>query len=222
MLRLKLDPRTKLILTLTYISLLVLTQTLPALLVELAFLAVLLAFLGLGRAWLRALRLVLTMAAIVFVISLLSFGLAVALTTSMRLMALVTTFFVFFQTTWPEDLGNGLVKMGVPYVFAFILTGAMQFVPIMARKIQDIVDAQRARGIPLEWGLTGWRYIPALLTPLLIQSLKLSDELAEAMESRGFGCPNRTFMWEYRVQSREYGLMAGAIAVVAAVWWLGF
>lgn len=216
-----LDPRTKLILTLTYASLLVLTQALPALLAELAFLAVLLAFLGLGRAWLRALRLVLTMTAIVFAISIFTFDLTVALTTSVRLVALVTTFFVFFQSTLPEDLGNGLVKMGVPYVFAFILTGAMQFVPVMARKIRDIVDAQRARGIPLEWRLTGWRYVPALLTPLLIQSLKLSDELAEAMESRGFGRPGRTFLWEYRVKSWEYGLMAGAIAMVAAIGWLG-
>jgi len=218
--RLNLDPRTKLILALTYAGLLVLTQALPALLVESAFLTVLIAFLGLGRAWLRALRLVLPMTAIVFAISTFTFDLTVALTTSVRLVALVTTFFVFFQTTLPEDLGNGLVKMGVPYAFAFILTGAMQFVPVMARKIQDIGDAQRARGIPLEWSLTGWRYIPAMLGPLLIQSLRLSDELAEAMESRGFGRPGRTFLREYRVKIWEYGLMAGAIAVVAAVWWL--
>jgi energy-coupling factor transport system permease protein len=215
-----LDPRTKLILALDYAAILILTQALSALLAELALLAVLIALLGLGRAWLQALRLVLAMAAIVFVISLLTFDLIIALTTSVRLVALVSTFFVFFQTTLPEDLGNGLVKMGVGYAFTFILTGAMQFVPVMARKIQDIVDAQRARGIPLGWDLAGGRHIPALLTPLLIQSLKLSDELAEAMESRGFGCPGRTSMREYRVRPWEYGLIAGAIVVVAVVWWL--
>jgi len=237
--KLNLDPRTKLILALAYAAILILTQALPALLAELALLAILIALLSLSsplsplklwRAWLRALRLVLAMTAIVFTISILAFDLTIALTTSTRLVALVTTFFIFFQTTLPEDLGNGLVKMGVPYAFTFILTGAMQFVPVMARKIQDIVDAQRARGIPLPplssplsplgWDLAGWRHIPALLTPLLIQSLKLSDELAEAMESRGFGRPGRTFMREYRVRGWEYGLMAGAIGVVAVVWWL--
>jgi energy-coupling factor transport system permease protein len=215
-----LDPRTKLILALAYAAILILTQALPALLAELALLAALIVLLGLGQAWLPALRLVLAMTAIVFAISLLAFDLATALTTSVRLVALVTAFFLFFQTTLPEDLGNGLVKMGVPYVFTFILTGAMQFVPVMARKIQDIVDAQRARGIPLGWDLAGWRHIPALLTPLLIQSLKLSDELAEAMESRGFGRPGRTFMREYQVKPWEYGLIAGAIGIVAIVWWL--
>jgi energy-coupling factor transport system permease protein len=215
-----LDPRTKLILALAYAAILILTQALPALLAELALLAALIVLLGLGQAWLPALRLVLAMTAIVFAISLLAFDLATALTTSVRLVALVTAFFLFFQTTLPEDLGNGLVKMGVPYVFTFILTGAMQFVPVMARKIQDIVDAQRARGIPLGWDLAGWRHIPALLTPLLIQSLKLSDELAEAMESRGFGRPGRTFMREYQVKPWEYGLIAGAIGIVAVVWWL--
>ena len=215
-----LDPCTKLILAVAYAAVLVLTQALPALLAELAFLALLIACLRLGRAWLRTLRLVLVMTAIVSAISLLAFDLTIALTTGVRLVALVTTFFVFSQTTLPEDLGNRLVKMGVPYAFTFIMTSAMQFVPIMARKIQDIVDAQRARGIPLGWDLAGWRYIPALLTPLLIQSLRLSDELAEAMESRGFGCPGRTFMREYRVRNWEYGLIAGAIVVVIAVWWL--
>ncbi|MFQ6058855.1 MAG: energy-coupling factor transporter transmembrane component T family protein [Anaerolineae bacterium] len=218
--QLNLDPRTKLILALAYAAILILTRALPALLAELALLAVLIALLGLGRVWLRALRLVLAMTAIVFAISLLAFDLTVALTTSVRLVALVTTFFVFFQATLPEDLGNGLVKMGVPYAFTFILTGAMQFVPVMARKIQDIVDAQRARGIPLGWDLAGWRHIPALLTPLLIQSLKLSDELAEAMESRGFGRSGRTFMREYRVKSWEYGLMALAVGLVIGVWYV--
>ena len=215
-----LDPRTKLILAVDYAAILILTQALPALLAELALLVALILLLGLGRAWLRALRLVLTMAAIVFAISLLAFDLTIALVTGARLVALVTTFFVFFQITLPEDLGNGLVKMGVPYTFTFILTVAMQFVPVMVRKVQEIVDAQRARGIPLGWDLAGGRHIPALLTPLLIHSLKLSDELAEAMESRGFGRPGRTSMREYKVRGWEYGLMIGAIAVVAVVWWL--
>jgi energy-coupling factor transporter transmembrane protein EcfT len=40
------------------------------------------------------------------------------------------------------------------------------------------------------------------------------------MESRGFGRPGRTFMREYQVKPWEYGLIAGAIGIVAVVWWL--
>ncbi len=211
-----LDPRTKLIMAVAYAVVLILSDRLALLLAELAVVVLLLLLLGLGRTWVRTLRLVLAMTAIVFVISLVSFDLHVALTTCIRLIALVITFFVFFQTTAPEDLGNGLVKMGIPYPFAFILTGAMQFVPVMTRKVRDIVDAQRSRGIPVGWDLTGWRYLPALLTPLLVQSLKLSDELAEAMESRGFGRPGRTFMHQYRMRAVDWGILMVAAGVVTA------
>ncbi len=213
-----LDPRTKLFLAVAYTALVIKAGSIVWLAAGLALLAALALTLGLGRVWLRHLRLVLVMMAIVVAISWLSFDLTVAIMAGLRLVVIISTFFLFFQTTLPEDLGNALVKMGVPYAFAFILTSSMQFVPVISRKVHNVIDAQRSRGIRLERDLASLRNYPALLAPLLIQSFKLSDELAEAMESRGFGRPGRTFMREYRLRAADWGVLLGAIAVLGAVW----
>jgi energy-coupling factor transporter transmembrane protein EcfT len=55
------------------------------------------------------------------------------------------------------------------------------------------------------------------MAPLLIQAFQLADELAEAMESRGFGRPGRTFMREYRLRAVDWGLMVAAVGVLAVV-----
>jgi energy-coupling factor transport system permease protein len=58
------------------------------------------------------------------------------------------------------------------------------------------------------------------MAPLLIQAFQLADELAEAMESRGFGRPGRTFMHQYRMRAVDWGVLviaAGAVAAAALV-----
>lgn len=61
---------------------------------------------------------------------------------------------------------------------------------------------------------------PALLVPLLISSFQLADELAEAMEARGFGSPHRTFAVKYHLQWRDYGLLLVAlISLISLAFW---
>jgi energy-coupling factor transport system permease protein len=212
-----LDPRTKLLLAIAYTAFLIKANSLVWLTAGLANLAGLVLILGLGGAWLRHLRLILVMTAIVVVISWLSFDLTVAILAGLRLMTIVSTFFLFFQTTLPEDLGNALVKMGVPYAFAFILTSSMQFVPVISKKVRNIIDAQRSRGIRLERDVISLQNYPALLAPLLIQSFKLSDELAEAMEARGFSRPGRTFLSDYRLQALDWLVLAGVVVTLLVI-----
>jgi energy-coupling factor transport system permease protein len=219
---LPLDPRTKLAVAVSYTIILMLTSRLELLVIGLAAVAVVVVALDLFHTWLQMLRLALVMTAIVFAISLLSFGLTTALTTSVRLLAVVTTFFIFFHTTAPEDLANVMVKMGSPYAFAFILSTGMQFVPVIQRRLAQVRDAQRARGIRLEADLASLPNYPALLVPLLISSFQLADELAEAMESRGFGSPHRTFATKFRLGWRDYGLLLlAAISLTSVVCWRG-
>jgi energy-coupling factor transport system permease protein len=171
-----------------------------------------------GRVYLRWLPAVVLMAASWFALSLLS-GTDVrgALWASVRLLALALAFFLFFRTTAPEDLGNALVHSGLPYEVAFVMSVGMQFVPVLARKAQHVIDAQRARGIPLEPGLRALRHYPALMGPVLIQAFQLADELAEAMEARGFGRPGRTFAREYRMRWLDWASIAGGAAALVVV-----
>ena len=110
--------------------------------------------------------------------------------------------------------------MGLPYTVAFVMTAALQFVPIIGRKAKAVLDAQRSRGIPLEPGWSALRHYPAFLGPLLIQSFQLAEELAEAMEARGFGNPQRSFIRDYRLKNRDwFAMVAGLLALLIFMVW---
>ncbi len=215
-----LDPRAKLALALAFTVGLMLTSNLGVIIAATICVAVLVVATGHTRAWLSILGGLVPMTLFVFIVMWLSFDVSSARGAALRLAAIATAFFLFFQSTAPEDLANTLVKMGAPYVFAFILTTAMQFVPVLARQMQDVMDAQRARGIRLEYDLASLRNYPALFAPLLIQSFTLADHLAEAMESRGFGAPRRTFQREYSLQLLDYAVIALAAALIIVAWQL--
>lgn len=215
--RLNLDPRTKLVLTGLYAALIIMSDKIEWQLAELGLLLVLVLVVGESHNYLRWLRLVAVMTISWFAIAWWAFDLFTAVTASLRLVTLTSIFFLFFRTTAPEDLGNALVKVGLPYSVAFVLSTSLQFVPVISRKAQNVVDAQRSRGIPLEPGLSAVRHYPALLAPLLIQAFQLAEELAEAMETRGFGRRGRTFWRDYRLRALDWLVLGGAIMGLATM-----
>lgn len=175
--------------------------------------------LHLGLPFLNFLRGLGFVALTFFIIARLAFDLPTAVVSALRLLAMGTVFFLFFQTTPPEALSNALLKMGVPYSFAFVLSASMQFVPVLVRRLGNIRDAQRARGIPIEGGLSLLIHLPALAGPLLIQAFKFADELAEAMEARGFGIPGRRFRHEPRFRWMDWTVVViGVVVLVMASW----
>jgi energy-coupling factor transport system permease protein len=187
---------------------------------ELGVLLLLVLLAGQGIAYLRWLRLAGGMAVAWFLISWLTLDMGTAIWTSVRLLALTSVFFLFFRTTPPEDLGNALVKMGLPYEVAFVMSVGALFVPVLGRKAQNVVDAQRSRGISLEPGLRALRHYPALMAPLLVQAFQLADELAEAMEARGFGRPGRTFARAFTMHAIDWLVLLGGIAGLAVLLWI--
>ena len=202
------DPRTKLSLCLIGLGILLLSTELILLLVECGILVLLVLILKEFKTWIRSLRLIFLMVGFVFLVSAISFDVLTSIHLSIRLLSVVTLFFVFFQTTIPEDLGSALRSWGIPYEFVFMLTSGMRYVPHMARKIRDIMDAQRSRGIDLELRIRNVKNFLALLAPLLTQSFVMAEDLAMAMESRGFGCPNRTSIRTYRMSVLDYAIIS--------------
>ena len=175
--------------------------------------------LHLALPWLHFLRGLGFTALTFFIIAWLAFDLPTAVVSALRLLAMGTVFFLFFQTTSPEALSNALLKMGVPYSFAFVLIASMQFVPVLVRRLGNIRDAQRARGIPIEGGLSLLIHLPALAGPLLIQAFKFADELAEAMEARGFGIPGRRFRHEPRFRWMDWTVVVISVVVLVMASW---
>jgi len=209
-----LDPRTKLLLAVFWAIGVVAAHRMLTLLVALGLLLSVVGIMGKGKRYLRWLRLVLPMAIFFGAVIWWSVDRNAGFFAALKLLNLTSAFFVFFSTTVPEDLGNSLVKIGLPYPIAFVLSTSLQFVPIMGRKIKNVLDAQRARGIPLEPGWAALRHYPAFFGPILIQSFQMAEELAEAMEARGFGRPGRTFIKDYRMNLRDWLAMGIGIVVL--------
>lgn len=214
---LTLDPRTKLALALMYAIVVVVSNQLTWLLAELSIVVCIVLLAKQGYAYLRWLLLIASTLIFWLALAWWTLDMQVALIVGLRLMVLMTTFFTFFRTTAPEDIGNALVQMGMPYMFAFVLSTSLQFVPVMGSKAHHVIDAQRSRGIPLEPGFAALRHYPALLAPLLVQAFQLADELAEAMEARGFSRAGRTFAQTYRLRMYDWAVLIGAGSVVVVV-----
>ena len=209
------DPRSKLVMAFAAVILLMIFHRWTSLAISFGILMALVLLLRLGLPWLSFFKGLGFAVFTFFVIAWLAFDFLAALISALRLLAIGTAFFLFFQTTPPEALSNALLKMGVPYPFAFVLSASMQFVPLLARRLGNIRDAQRARGIPIERGLSLLIHLPALAGPLLIQAFKFADELAEAMEARGFGMPGRRFRHEPRFRWMDW--MVVGMSVIALI-----
>jgi len=218
------DPRTRLTLGCMGIAVIFVTQNILPLIVEGSLLFGGLLIFKMMRPWIRALKLILPPVGLVWVVAMISFTLDTAIILSLRLLNLLTVSFVFFHGMRPEELGNSLRKMGVPYGFSFILTTSLRYVPLIGEKIHSIMDAQRSRGIDLRPRLRNIPHFTALLMPLLVQAFLLAEQLAMAMESRGFTRAGRSFRREYRISYGEYALMAAALVllVIFLVWERGW
>jgi energy-coupling factor transporter transmembrane protein EcfT len=60
----------------------------------------------------------------------------------------------------------------------------------------------------------------ALLLPLLVQSALLADELALAMEARGFSSKRRSPRRPARLRARDWAIMAAALCALSIlVYW---
>ncbi len=221
-----LDPRTLLyFVVLTSIIILQFQQLIPVVIIFFALIP-LLFIARIIHEWLVSLKGFIFLILIIFIINVF-FGSSnnphpttFALSMVVRLLALVTAFAVFFQTVHPDDLGQALVKLGLPYEFSWAITTAYRYVPTLAREAQQIIDAQMSRGIEFQKGNFLKRiknYIP-LIVPLFISAIKRAWKLAEAMDSKAWGAAKkRTFLYELQMSPVDYIIIVFVTIVFAVV-----
>lgn len=203
------DPRAKALAYLIGSAAIILTLDLARLAVISGGLAILLIGTGLGRRWLQVMKALAPTLLLFALVAGWSSGYEAAIGAALRLTALVGAGVIFFGVTPPEELGDALLASGVPSQIAFLLEGALRFTPMMGTLAREVYEAQASRGIRFD----GWHLLrngPLLLTPLLLNVMRFADELAEGLETRGFGSPRRTPLRNYR-----FGWRDGALAGVA-------
>jgi len=99
-------------------------------------------------------------------------------------------------TTAPLELADGLDAMlsplgrvGFPaHECAMMIGMALRFIPLLMQETDKIIRAQVSRGARLDQGNIFQRvraFVPVLI-PLFIIIFRRADEIAEAMEARGY------------------------------------
>jgi len=175
------------------------------------------------RRWAASMKGGLILAVLIFVMNYLTGStLTHSLAMTIRFLALLSSFSIFFMTTSPDDLGLAMEQAHVPYTLCFTFTTAVRLVPTMAVDAQTVVDAQRSRGLELDKGNLLKRirnYIPILI-PLIVSAIRRSVELAEALESRGFGVTaKRQSLVVLRMKPSDYfAVLAALVSLSLAVW----
>lgn len=223
-----LDPRVKFLLTLAlFVSAVMFTHLVPLVFIF-VFQIPLVVIAKIEEEWVKSLKGGFFLAMIIFTTNLLSFyffrggtltteNVEYALSITVRFLVLITSFSIFFLTTSPDKLSLALEKAKVPFEFNFAFITAIRFVPVLADEAQSIMDAQRSRGLELDKGSFLKRiqkYIPILL-PLIINSIRRSLELAEAMESRAFGASSyRTNLYELKINKNDIIILAISLAII--------
>jgi energy-coupling factor transport system permease protein len=198
----RLDPRTKLLVSILLFTLAILARSVVDLILLIAFV---LAVSGVARILRRALRtafLTLGFATFIFVLNfLIGRNLVTSVIYSTRFVAIVVSTSLFFITTSPDELEQVMNTFHLPRDIVFAFVTAVRFIPVMLLDALQIMDAQKSRGLEMQKGnfVRRIRNMIPVLIPLVVNSVIRSGELAEAMESRAYGAvPRPTSLNQYR------------------------
>jgi energy-coupling factor transport system permease protein len=149
------------------------------------------------------------------------YGIGVAL----KIVATVIAGMIFLSTTRNEEIATGLVKLGIPYRFAFAVSTALRLVPTIAATGSTISQAQRSRGLDLESGnlIQRVRKNTPLLIPVFVSTIRSTNVFSMALESKGFGAsPKRTYFMHLAMGRRDVLVLAMFALLLIAAFFLRF
>lgn len=153
-------------------------------------------------------------------------GLSLAAAVSLRLAYLVMYASLLTFTTTPAKIADGLEglmsplgELGFPaHDAAMMITIALRFIPTLFEETSRIIKAQKSRGAEFDAGGLIRRakaYIPVLI-PLFVIVFRRAENLAAAMEARGYrGGSGRTRLHPLKWSRRDSAAVAALLSVSA-------
>ena len=150
---------------------------------------------------------------------------------SLRFLLLILMTSLLTLTTTPieitdavEALLNPLKKVKFPvHELALMMSISLRFIPTLMQETDKISKAQASRGVDFRTGKFKERIkaIIPLLVPLFVSAFKRAEELAMAMEARGYhGGEGRTKLRALTYVARDYIMFLVFIAVVVALFFV--
>ena len=146
----------------------------------------------------------------------------------LRITMLIMGTFLLTYTTSPIALTDGMEALLGPlkavrvpvHELAMMMSIALRFIPTLIEETDKIMSAQKARGADFESGnlIERAKALVPILVPLFISAFRRADELAVAMECRCYhGGEGRTKLHVLRYKPRDYLVLAAYAAVLAGV-----
>ncbi|KKI90711.1 cobalt ABC transporter permease [Bacillus sp. SA1-12] len=138
-------------------------------------------------------------------------GLKQGIYLSLRFLYLILMTTILTLTTTPIEITDGMESLLGPFKkirlpvheLALMMSISLRFIPTLMDETDKILKAQMARGVDFASGPVKDRFkaVVPLLVPLFISAFKRAEELATAMEARGYrGGEGRTklrqLQWE--------------------------
>lgn len=147
---------------------------------------------------------------------------------SIRFFLLILVTSLLTLTTTPIEITDGIEDMLDPlkrfkfpvHELALMMSISLRFIPTLMQETDKISKAQASRGVDFRTGPIKDRIkaIVPLLVPLFISAFKRAEELAMAMEARGYqGGDNRSKLRELKVTKLDvmcYVFFAIVIAIL--------
>ncbi len=241
----KLDPRVKLITTMSFLISLFLVQSVTDYVVPFLFLTAMIYISKVPFSFmLKGMRAILFLLIItvlfnlfltpgepiitVWILTITREGIAFAFKMAIRLTFLIIGSSIMTLTTTPnqltdglENLLNPLKRIKVPvHEIAMMMSIALRFIPILLEETDKIMKAQIARGADFESKNIIKRaksYVP-ILVPLFISAFRRANDLALAMEARCYrGGEYRTKMKPLQYARRDYLAFAVTVTYIITV-----
>lgn len=161
-------------------------------------------------------------------------GIRLAATTAVRLTYLIIGSSIMTLTTTPNQLTDAIERLLKPlnavrfpvHEIAMMMSIALRFIPILVDETDKIMKAQMARGADFETGgiIKRAKALVPLLVPLFVSAFRRANDLAMAMEARGYrGGDGRTKFKPLVYEKSDYAAYAImwtflAICVVAKMY----
>lgn len=150
-----------------------------------------------------------------------------------RLVLIIMISTLLTLTTAPLELTDGiehllrpLSKFGFPsHEIALMLSIALRYVPTLMDEAQKIMNAQRARGVEFDEGgfLERVKAMIPILVPLFVSAFNRAEEMAIAMEARGYrGGEGRTKYRQLSFSKDDAIVVLVLLVLTLAIVWLSF
>lgn len=155
----------------------------------------------------------------IWIIAITPVSIAQGLVLALRILNIGLVVTLWLYTTNSVSIVQGLVKLCVPYEWGLVLALALRYIPFVQQSYITISEAQQARGLNLATrkGFGRARVMLPIFVTMMISILRASDQVAKALEARGFGGQNttRTSLYDLDATARDYVLTS--IILIASV-----